>query len=236
MGTGYYTSPYHPPDITSMPEDDVRDRIVYDCEVGVAGGVKAGIIGEVRSRWPMHPDEEKVLRACARASADTGVALSIHVGRAPETTEQIYNALRIAEKAGAHPARTIMSHCEHRLATAAGPNSFDATPFLEFAKTGVYMAFDTFGWETGNRQHSAVDVPHDPIRLNYIKALADAGHADRLLIGEDLVLRHWQRKHGGHGWVHIPETVIPLMRHKHFDEELISMVLVENPRRILTVV
>ena len=45
------------------------------------------------------------------------------------------------------------------------------------------MAFDTFGWETGNRQHSAVDVPHDPIRLNYIKALADAGHADRLLIG-----------------------------------------------------
>ena len=36
--------------------------------------------------------------------------------------------------------------------------------------------------------------------------------------------------------MHIPETVIPLMRHKHFDEELISMVLVENPRRILTVV
>ena len=66
MGTGYYTSPYHPPDIASMSEDDVRDRIVYDCEVGVAGGVKAGIIGEVGSRWPMHPDEEKVLRACAR--------------------------------------------------------------------------------------------------------------------------------------------------------------------------
>ena len=236
MGTGYYINDYHPPDIATMSEDEVKDRIVYDCEVGVAGGVKAGLIGEVGSRWPMHADEEKVLRACARASAETGVALSIHVGRAHASNEPVYNALRIAEEAGADPARTIMSHVEGRLPTSEGPDSFDIAPFLELAKTGVYLAFDTFGWEPGNRQRSAIDVPHDPVRLNYIKALAEAGHGRQVLIGEDLVLQHWQRKHGGHGWVHVPETVIPLMRHKRFDDELIDLVLVQNPRRVLTVV
>jgi phosphotriesterase-related protein len=208
MGSGYYVNEYHPPEIADMTEDDVKDRIVWDCEVGVAG-VKAGIIGEVGSRLPIHPDEEKVLRACSRASAETGLALSIHTGMGPGSKEAVYDALRITEDAGADPARTIVSHCEHRLATQEGPNSFDTAP---------------------------IDVPHDPARLNYIKALADAGHAEQVVIGEDLVLQHWQRKHGGHGWVHIPETVVPLMRHKGFDEELIDLVLVQNPRRVLTIV
>ena len=236
MGTGYYVNEYHPPDIPDLSEDEVKERIVHDCTVGIAGGVKAGIIGEVGSRWPMHPDEEKVLRACARASAETGVALSIHSGLTYGSNEPVYNTIRIAADAGANPARTIISHCEGRVPTADGPNSFDTAPFLELAKTGVYLAFDTFGWEGSNRQRSAIDAPHDPVRLNYIKALADAGYADRILIGEDLVLQHWQRKHGGHGWVHLPETVVPLMRHKRFEESLINQMLVDNPRQALTVV
>jgi predicted metal-dependent phosphotriesterase family hydrolase len=54
-------------------------------------------------------------------------------------------------------------------------------------------------------------------------------------MSHDLALQHWQRKYGGHGWQHIPETVTALMRYKGFDEELIRKILVGNPGELLTI-
>ena len=66
-------------------------------------------------------------------------------------------------------------------------------------------------------------------------ALAEAGHADKILISSDLAIEHWERNKGGWGWPHIPETVRQLMANKGFDEALIHQLLVENPARFLTI-
>ena len=78
-------------------------------------------------------------------------------------------------------------------------------------------------------------MPNDAVRLNYLIALADAGFASKLLISHDIALQHWQRKHGGHGWQHIPESVTQLMRYKGFDEALIRQILYTNPQTMLTI-
>ena len=120
------------------------DLMVGDIEVGVAGGVKAGIIGEVGMDHPMHPNEEKVLRASAKASVATGVALSVHPGFHPASP---FDIVRVVDEAGGDLSRTVIDHCDSRFNTSAGTNVFDSGPLLELAKTGVYLAFDTFGWE-----------------------------------------------------------------------------------------
>lgn len=233
MATSYYTFEYHPAEIEEMDIGGVQDRIVRDIEIGVGGdGVQAGIIGEVGLSTNMHPREEKVLRASARAQKASGLPLSIHPGFGPDA---IWAAVRILEEEQADLSRTIMCHVDHRLASKPAPHSFEPEPWLELAKTGMYLEFDCFGWEESYRQRGKVDMPNDAIRLNEIMALVEAGHSDRVLMSHDLALQHWQRKYGGHGWQHIPETVTALMRYKGFDEDLIRKILVDNPRELLTI-
>ena len=232
MGTGYYVHEYHPAEAEELSEDELVDRFSSEIETGVAGGIKAGIIGEVGLSTTMHPRERKGLRAAARAQARTGVPVSIHPGYG---SEAIYDAVREVEDAGGDLGRTAISHVEGRVSHAEAPNSFDTAPVVELAKTGVWMSIDTFGWETAFRQRGNVDAPNDAVRLNYAMALAEAGYEDRILISSDLAIEHWERGKGGWGWQHIPETVVLLMQAKGFDQALIDKILIENPRRFLTV-
>jgi len=233
MCTSYYTHEYHPAHVSSSSIEQLCDLIVRDLETGVAGGIQAGIIGEVGLSYPMHPDEEKVLRASARAQQRTGAALSIHPGFSPKS---IWDAVRIIEEEGGDLSRTIICHVEHRLPSKPAPDSFDPAPFLELAATGVYLELDCFGWEESFRQRGKVDMPNDAIRLNYIIALAEAGFESKVLISHDIALQHWQRKYGGHGWQHIPETVTQLMHYKGFDPATVHRIVVSNPRDVLTLV
>lgn len=230
MATSYYVAGFHPPELSDLHVDEVRDRIIRDIKEGVAGGVKAGIIGEVGLSSPLHPNEEKVLRASARAQLETGAPMSIHPGA--NGRESIQQLMEVLKQERADLERTVICHVDSRLASAP-PNSFDVTPVLELARSGVRLGIDTFGWEESYRQRSAVDLPNDAVRLNWIMSLAEAGFAEQVLISSDLALPVWQRKNGGHGWQHIPETVTALMRYKGFDSALIDLLLVENPRRLL---
>ena len=233
MATSYYTQEYHPAEVASLDIDALEQRIMRDLDPGVADGVRAGIIGEVGLGTSIHPDEEKVLRASARAQRASGVPVSVHPGFGPDA---IWAAVRILEEEQADLSRVVMCHLDHRLANRPAPHSFDPAPFLELAKTGMYLEFDCFGWEESYRQRSNVDMPNDAIRLNEIRALVDAGYAAKVLISHDIALQHWQRKYGGHGWQHIPESVTALMRYKGFDEELIRQIVVDNPQQLLTIV
>ena len=82
MGCGYYVAAFHPSGLADRDIDDITAELVRDLTHGVGDtGIRAGIIGEIGMSWPIHPVEERVLVAAARAQAETGAALLVHPGR-----------------------------------------------------------------------------------------------------------------------------------------------------------
>ena len=45
-------------------------------------GLRAGIVGEIGTSWPITPSERNVLMAAARAAKRTGTMLNVHPGYA----------------------------------------------------------------------------------------------------------------------------------------------------------
>ncbi len=79
-GCGYYTGVTQPPEVASLSEQELVERLVDEIAHGIGGtGVRPGIIGEIGTSAPITADEEKVLRVAAAAQAKTGLAINVHV-------------------------------------------------------------------------------------------------------------------------------------------------------------
>jgi phosphotriesterase-related protein len=66
--------------------------------------------------------------------------------------------------------------------------------------------------------------------------LIEHGHLERIVISHDICYRTRLTKFGGHGYGHIFENVLPMMRRRGFSEDEIDTILVRTPRRLLTFV
>jgi len=224
MGAGYYMLPYHPPEVESLSEEEIAERIVREVIEGVDGtGIKSGIIGEIGLDWPIRDNEAKVLRASARAQKETGAALNIHPGR---NSAGPMEAMRIVMDSGGDPERTVMSHIDRTL--------FSLEDMLELAETGCYLEWDLFGHEASYYPLAPIDMPNDAVRVDYIIKLIEAGYRDKLLIAQDICTKVQLKKYGAEGYSHILKNVLPLMERKGMNEENIEILTVKNPARVLT--
>ena len=90
MGCGYYYVDYHPRELAAADLDSVTEEIVRDLTAGVGDtGIRAGIIGEIGMSWPPAPAELVVLEAAAQAHLATGVTISVHPGRDPNSPSDV---------------------------------------------------------------------------------------------------------------------------------------------------
>src|SRR5882724_6934508 len=126
------------------------------------------------------------------------------------------------------PARTIISHIDRTI--------FDADRLLRLADSGIVVEFDLFGQEHTYYGLSDIDMPNDGIRLKWLRTLIDHGHLERIVISHDICYRTRLTKFGGHGYGHIFENVVPMMRRRGFSADEIDTILVKTPRRLLTFV
>jgi phosphotriesterase-related protein len=223
MGASYYVDDTHPPEIATASEEEIADGIVRDIVEGVGGlHVRAGLIGEVGCSWPLTDRERKVLRASARAQRRTGAPLMIHPGRDQAAPMEI---VRVLDTAGADLTRTIMCHIDRTI---------DRPELLaELAATGCVLEYDLFGFEHSYYSWSLpVDMPNDAARLRWLRWLIEHGHGDRLVISHDICFKDKLATYGGHGYAHILEQVVPLMRDKGFTESEINAILEDTPRRL----
>jgi phosphotriesterase-related protein len=225
-GSGFYQVEYHPPEMGEWDENQIAERILRELEQGFGyTGIKAGLIGEIGLSWPLHPNEEKVLRGAIRAQGPSGASVSIHPGRDERAPLE---ALRIVAEEGGDPDRTIMCHTDRTL--------FDLGSMIELAKTGCYLEFDLFGQESSFYPLAPIDMPNDAMRLNYILQLIEAGHLERILISQDICAKHHLTRYGGEGYYYLLQCVIPLMKQKGLGEEAIDTIVKDNPARVLTFV
>jgi len=144
-----------------------------------------------------------------------------------ETKKAPFDIMRILQEAGGKAEKIVMSHLDRTIE--------DLDKLVEFAAIGCYCEYDLFGIETSHYQLCKhVDMPSDAQRIWRIKHLLDAGFEDKILIGQDIHTKHRLEKYGGHGYSHILNNVLPMMKIRGITEKQIDKMLVKNPAVWLT--
>ncbi|MCW1935018.1 phosphotriesterase family protein [Pararhodobacter zhoushanensis] len=227
MGCGHYVSEYHLPEVAGKGTDALAQEIIQALTVGAWGtDVRAGIIGEIGCQSPWQPIEQAVMQGAVIAQQETGAALSVHPGRHKNQPQEV--AEFVAAR-GARMDRVILGHTDRTI--------FDTDTLFRLADTGVVIEYDLFGWEESYYfPNPAIDMPNDGARLKWLRALIDRGHLDQILISHDICTKTRLEAFGGHGFQHIFANVLPLMRRREFTEDEIRTILVDTPRRLLTIV
>lgn len=235
MGTGFYVENAHPDYVRGMDVDQLSALMVRDIVEGVGdAGVRCGVIGEIgltgipkgagrTKTGPITAEEEKVLRAAARAARQTGLAVSVHLDPIPPRAALV--AIDVLEDEGLDPSRMIIGHMdqvqdiEYHLATAA---------------RGVYVEYDSFGREhyTDEWGHD-FDWGHDSWRVRFVARLIAEGYGERLLVAQDVCLKTDLRSFGGNGYGHFLTNMVPTLRSLGVSSAAIDTILIDNPARVL---
>ena len=127
----------------------------------------------------------------------------------------------VCEGGGGDPARVVIAH----------PDSHPVLdPLLEIIRRGASIEFDFLGMSfTPMERHG------EPRIIRLLLALLERGHADRILLSQDVCHNEQLTAYEGNGYVYLARTFLPRLRAAGVDEATIRQLTVENPRRVLTI-
>jgi len=225
-GCGYYTQDTHPADMAERSVEQIADEIVRDLTVGIDDtGIRAGVIGELGTSATIRPQEEKVLRVAAKAFARAPRAIYVHTY--PWGKEGAA-AARLLIDAGVDPARIVICHIDV---------TFNLAYLREMLALGVVIEFDNFGKEfepdAPDGGFAGGRFASDAERVQVVKQCLERGFGAQLLVTTDICLKCMLHAHGGAGYAHILQNVMPMMREAGITQSAIDRLLTENPRRVL---
>jgi phosphotriesterase-related protein len=225
MGCGHYVEEYQAAPNRERTPDDFAREMIDAVTVGAWGtDVKAGIIGEIGCQSPWTDLEKRVMEGALIAQKETGAAVNVHPGRHFDQPQEVADFVTAR---GAEPSRVVISHIDRTI--------FDDDRLMRLADSGIVLELDLFGQEQSYYGLDLkVDLPNDAERLRWIRRLIDRGHLDQIVISHDICYRTRLTRFGGHGYGHIFENVVPLMRRRGFSETEIERITVGTPRRLLT--
>ncbi|SON55325.1 Aryldialkylphosphatase (Phosphotriesterase-related protein) [Hartmannibacter diazotrophicus] len=223
MGSGFYLEFSHPEWLKKMDVDAVTEFLVND----VGGGdeqpkIMAGIIGEVGVSKDFTVEERKSLKASARASAITGVPLSIHL---PGWERLAHEVLDIVEAEGASLANTVLCHMN--------PSHNDLPYQKSLAERGAFLEYDMIGMDYYYADQDA-QSPSDEENARAIAALVEAGYLDKLLLSQDVFLKIMLTRYGGFGYAYIQRHFIPRLKRHGVPQEAIDRMMTTNPARVFS--
>ena len=221
MGCGWYRGVHYPAEarIDRRTVDDLADELVAEITDGVDGtGVRPGIIGEIGTDKPwVSALEERVHRAAARAARRTGLAVTTHGVLSPVGLDQ----LRIPQDDGLDPARVVIGHA-------------DSYPVLEhhlaIVERGANVEFDFLGMN-----FLPLERLGEPRVIELLGELVARGHADRILLSQDVCHDSQLKRYEGNGYAYLAETFLPRLRVAGVTDAQIETMTVANPRRLLTI-
>lgn len=207
--TGSYREPWLPDWVRDSSEDALCAWMVRELTDQIDDtGVQAGWIKLSAGDDGLTDAETRVLRAAARASAQTGAIIGSHTIRG----RVVRDSLNVIEAAGGSAERYIWIH------TQAEP---DLALHLEMGKRGAWLEYDAIG----------MDGWTDEQYIDLIRRVLDAGLGDQLLLSHD---RGWYdpaQPNGGtpKSYTYINETFLPKLRSAGIDDATIHQLTVVNP-------
>jgi phosphotriesterase-related protein len=211
----------------SMPARTIAglaEYFIQEIDRGIDGtGIKAGVIKIGINEGRPTSLEELGLRAAARASRATGVPIRIHTHAAERAGES--DAAILADE-GVSPGRVCFDHSD---------DSGDLDYLLGLARRGYFLSMDHV-----HRGLIADFAPSYERRVECIKALVDAGFANRLFLSSDSEfggsllspeIREWRENlDPPEGMLFVAQRILPRLRESGVSSEQIQVMTVENPR------
>jgi len=224
MGCGHYVHVFQDPANESRSIDDFATEMAAAIRTGAWGtDIRAGLIGEIGCSEVWTALERRVMAGAVLAQQETGAALTIHPGAVPDQPFEIIDFVR---DRGGDVARTIIDHIDRTI--------FDQNRLFRLADTGCVLEFDLFGYEHAYWAFAPINMPNDGTRIDMIRTLFDRGHGAQVAMSQDICRLTRLLAHGGHGYGHLLRNVLPFMREKGFSEAELNQIMVETPRRLLT--
>lgn len=176
-------------------------------------GVRAGLIKVAGGFHALDGHARWTMTAAAEAHRATGAPIAVHLELgtgAPDVLDLLCREL------GVPPERVILGHL----------NRFpDPVVHRQAAEAGCWLAFDG-----PSRAHHATDwrMPEA------VRALAEAGFGDRLLLGGDTTTAAARSVNGGPGMPYLLRRVRPRLA-AALGEDLVTAILTRNPARAFAV-
>lgn len=211
--TGLYKQSHYPSWVRDASVEALAERFAAEVEEGIEdSGVRAGVIGEIGTseEW-ITPDEEKVLRAAARAALATGAPLSTHTSFGRLALEQ----LDIIAEEGLPAHRVSVGHLD----LVPDPDYHTAV-----AERGAFVEYDTFG---------KAAYQADKARSLCLVEMLRRGFADQILLSCDITRTSYLKRRGGWGYAHLLEAVVPELGSRGVGDAVVQKLLVDNPARFL---
>jgi phosphotriesterase-related protein len=205
--------------------DYLEELFVHEITVGIGGsGAKAGIIKVGTSLLSFTDLEQREFRAAARAAKKTGVAVTTH---GVEFSEQ---HLEVLLSEGLDPERIILGHLDDIA-------ELDVERDKRLARKGAYIQYDSIGTTNASSMNSYLgDFEY---RAELIKEIVDAGLGSRLLVSADVnsFSLGWQKSSPSVGKAVVGDMMrfLPQLRRVGLSDDVIHMIAVENPQRVLPV-
>jgi phosphotriesterase-related protein len=225
--TGIYSYDFLPHYFVNRDVDAMADHFVADIERGIQGtDIRAAFLKCAADAAGVTENVEKMHRACARASMQTGAPIMAHsmpaVGTGPRQVE-------IFKEEGVPMERVQIAHC----------GDTDDVSYIEgLIAEGVYVGLDRYGIE--------MFLPSDKRNATAAELLR-RGHAERLMISQDFcatidwypeearpvfeeqgAIRNWSM-------TLVFDEVVPALREQGaLDDASFHTIFFENPKRWLT--
>ena len=221
MGTSWYQKIFHPYDMYKRTVEDMTQELVRDVTYGVREtGIRSGIIGEVGVNGdPITLNEEKSIRASARASLITGSSITFHLNPQASLGTEKHDVLNMVEEEGADLTRVALGHC----------NSIanDLTLMQELLDRGVYIEFELVG------QTQALNPSVAKVCAEAVPILIEAGYGGKILLSQDVCIKTHLKQYGGPGYTFMQESFIPHLKTLGVDDLDIEHIFIKNPKQLL---
>jgi phosphotriesterase-related protein len=224
LATGVYTYDHLPQVLANRTEDQIAELFVHDIETGIQGtDIKAAFIKCAADEPGVTPNVEKIHRAAARASKQTGRPIIAHSHPKSETG---LAQMRVFDEEGVDPAKVQVAHT----------GDTDDLDYIDrLLDTGCWIGMDRYGLE--------IYLPTEQ-RQATVLALLERGRADRMFLSQDWVsnldyftpeIEEQMLPTAAPNWsmTFLFEQVIPELKERGMADEQLDQMMVENPKRWL---
>jgi phosphotriesterase-related protein len=221
LATGVYTYEHLPQVLMNRNEDQLAEIFVHDIEQGIQGtGIKAGFIKCAADEPGVTPNVEKVHRAAARASKQTGRPIMAHSRPASGTG---LDQMRIFTEEGVEPAKVQIAHTG---------DSDDLDYIERLLDTGCWIGMDRYGLD--------IFLPTEQ-RQQTVLALLEKGYASRMFLSQDWCstldyftpeMEEQLKPVAAPNWsmTFLFEQVIPELKERGMTDDQLNQMMLENPK------